>query len=154
MAKSHAIRPQQEGSRQVLLVPQEPWPYMTEKCKSLKKNLEDLVKKNLIPKFVKETGNHKKGTEQVEIAADVEAVRVINCIYGVLDSSSLSNKSIRSSFQKVRMHEQTSPSMVMSITSDKRPKEELGEPNQLSFSDKDLQGVETPHNDALVITLK
>ena len=42
----------------------------------------------------------------------------------------------------------------MSITFDKRPRENDGESNQLSFSDRDLQCVETPHNDALVITLK
>ena len=42
----------------------------------------------------------------------------------------------------------------MSIASDKRLREDDREPNQLSFSDRDLQGVETPHNDALVITLK
>ena len=35
--------------------------HMTEKCKSLKFFLEDLVKKNLIPEFVKEAENHKKG---------------------------------------------------------------------------------------------
>ena len=72
--------------------------HMTKKCKSLKFFLEDLLKKNLIPEFVKEVGSHKKGAEQVEMAADVEAVRVINVIHGVLDSSSLSNKSIRNSF--------------------------------------------------------
>ena len=67
--------------------------HMTEKCNSLKFFLEDLVKKNLIPKFVKEVGSHKKGAEQVEVATDVETVRVINVIHGVLDSSSLSIKS-------------------------------------------------------------
>ena len=61
---------------------------------------------------------------------------------------------IRNSFQKVQMHEQVSPQMVMSIMSDIRPREEEGETQQLSFSDKDLQGMEIPHNDVLVITLK
>lgn len=44
--------------------------------------------------------------------------------------------------------------MVMSIMSDKRPKEGAGEPQQLSFSNKELQGAKIPHNNVLVITLK
>ena len=72
---------------------------MTEKCKSLKFFLEYLVRKGLIPEFVKEVGNHKKGTEQKEQATDIDTVRVINIIHGVLDSASLTNKSIRNSFQ-------------------------------------------------------
>lgn len=42
----------------------------------------------------------------------------------------------------------------MFITVDKHPRKGEGELEQLSFSDKDLQGIETPHNDAPVITLK
>lgn len=40
----------------------------------------------------------------------------------------------------------------MSITAEKSPREWTSE--QLSFSDKDMQGIEKLHNDALVITLK
>lgn len=42
----------------------------------------------------------------------------------------------------------------MSEVSDKRQREGSGGRQQLSFLEKDLQGVETPHNNALVITLK
>lgn len=49
------------------------------------------------------------------------------------------------------MYGKAFPQQIMSIAANKCPIE--GTPQQLSFSDKDLQGVELPHNDALVSTL-
>lgn len=74
---------------------------MTEKCKSLKFLLEDLVKKGHIPKFVKKACSHKKEAEQQLQPTDLWMAGVIDMIYGVFDSASLTKNAIRHNFQKV-----------------------------------------------------
>lgn len=67
---------------------------------------------------------------------------MIDIFHGVLDPIMLMKNAIKSRFHKVQMHGKTFPQVTMSIAADKCPRER--EPYQLSFSDKDLKGLETP----------
>lgn len=86
----------------------------------------------------------KNGKEQ-------KAVSLIEAIHGVLIKAEASKKAIRSTIHRAQPLDKAYPLEVMSIMTNKRSRDE--QIYKLSFLEKDLVGVNTPYNDALVLTV-
>ncbi|KAK3019473.1 hypothetical protein RJ639_005157 [Escallonia herrerae] len=108
--------------------------HSTDDCGSLKRAIEALIKRGQLKIFIA----CKEGREEQE-----ENVRTINTISGGLAAGGSSGQA-----QKAYARE-------VCITSQPPNKKQKNVPlPTISFSDDDLKGVKTPHDDPLVITIK
>ena len=77
---------------------------------------------------------------------------MIDAIHATTNRDSFTKKAMRISIKKAQCYAQAFPMEVMSVTTFK--KERTDERSyKLTFTDKDMVGVDTPHNDALVLSV-
>lgn len=77
---------------------------------------------------------------------------VLNAIHVVTNKDNFTNKAMRISIKKAQCYAQAFPMKVMSVTTFKR-EINYKKSYKLNFIDKDIIRVDTPHNDALLLTV-
>ncbi|XXG79913.1 hypothetical protein AAC387_Pa09g0880 [Persea americana] len=122
--------------------------HRTEECKALKAHLETLVKDGHLRDHVKKEGrdrsrpHHRDADEQ-----DSKPEGIINVIDLALPPKGSSQA--RAEARRASHHKQ-----VLTTASEPAAKKARTEGPRIWFSNRDLEDVEVPHNDPLVLTLK
>ncbi|XXG88874.1 hypothetical protein AAC387_Pa12g1021 [Persea americana] len=122
--------------------------HRTDKCKSFKFHLENLVKDEHLRNYVKEEDrDNGQPPCRDDGGQDSELEAIINVIHfapSPKGSSQARAEARRASHQK----------QVLNAVPEPAAKKAKREGPRTSFSDRDLENVELPHNDPLVLTLK
>ena len=122
--------------------------HRTDECKSFKSHLENLVKEGHLRDYVKEEGrDSSRPPRRHDGGQDSEPEGIINVIHlapPAKGSSQARAEARRASHQK----------QVLTAAPGPVAKKAKTEGPRIWFSDRDLEDVELPHNDPLVLTLK
>ncbi|KAM7461661.1 hypothetical protein LguiA_029782 [Lonicera macranthoides] len=132
--------------------------HMTETCRTLKQFLQGLVEQGILAKYMKrdQTKLIKQSKAADEKGTSTQAVKpvvgVIEAIHGVINKSEATRNHLQARLARARLWAEAHPiKEVMSVLAPSKRDRENNMVYQLSFSEEDLEGVDVPHNDALVI---
>jgi hypothetical protein len=119
---------------------------LTTRCRAWKDFLERLVSQGHLKEFINEEKT-QAGPQTEPEKEDSGEVRVIDVIHGMVDAAA--EETLRAEIRRVACGKQ-----IMSVSAgSKRPHLDSQSGGNLSFSDQDLQRLQMPHNDALVVSL-
>ncbi|XXG81436.1 hypothetical protein AAC387_Pa09g2071 [Persea americana] len=122
--------------------------HRTDECKSFKFHLEDLVKEGHLREYIKQEGRGDGRPPRREADnQDSEPEGVIHVIH-------LAAPPKKSSQARAEARRASHQKQVLTAAPEPSAKKAKTEGVRIWFSDKDLEDVELPHNDALVLTLK
>ena len=120
--------------------------YLTTRCKALKAFLEEQVQARRLQEFI----DHRRTAERLPDALtreEEEILPIINMIHGAM---------VAAAEEKFREDIRTTEArQVMTVGPGvKRPRQNQQAPWQIIFTNKDLERVQSPHTDALVVSLR
>ncbi|WP_208647462.1 hypothetical protein, partial [Corallococcus interemptor] len=122
--------------------------HRTDGCKSFKSHLENLVREGHLRDYLKEEGrDSSRPPRRDDGSQDSEPEGIINVIHIApppKGSSQARAEARRASHQK----------HVLTAAPEPAAKKAKTEGHRIWFSDRDLEDIELPHNDPLVLTLK
>ncbi|XXG47107.1 hypothetical protein AAC387_Pa02g1806 [Persea americana] len=122
--------------------------HRTDECKSFKFHLEDLVKEGHLREYIKQEGRSDGRPPRREADnQDSEPEGVIHVIH-------LAAPPKKSSQARAEARRASHQKQVLTAAPEQAAKKAKTEGVRIWFSNKDLEDVELPHNDALVLTLK
>ena len=127
-----------------------------EDYKTLNQFLERLVEQGHLAKYVKPGGKKpdqpKLVNDEVSIVkANRPVARVIEAIHGIVDISTATRSYLWARLTRAQLWSPAHPIVeIMSVLVPKRDRES-NLMYELSFTEEDLEGDDTPHNDALVM---
>ncbi|KAM7502432.1 hypothetical protein LguiB_001336 [Lonicera macranthoides] len=132
--------------------------HATDTCRTLKQFLEELVEQGRLTKYTKrdETKPNeqprmdKANRDSTQVAKP--AVGTIEAIHGIVNSTEATRNYLRARLARARLWAEAHPvKEIMSVSAPPKRDRENNVVYQLSFSEEDLEGIDVPHNDALVI---
>ena len=123
--------------------------HKTQNCRDLKRHLEDLVTAGHLQQWIDvEKTRAKQGQLPIPLPEDQAPRLVINVIHGMTDPQR--ENALRGEIQRATHLQQ-----VMSVGPLFKKSRTEAKPSQFNivFSEKDLEGIQHPHTDALIITV-
>ncbi|KAJ8615907.1 hypothetical protein MRB53_035279 [Persea americana] len=122
--------------------------HRTDECRSYKSHLENLVKEGHLREYIKQEGRGDDRPPRRDADnQDSEPEGVIHVIH-------LATPPKKSSQARTEARRASHKKKVLTAAPEQAAKKAKTEGVRIWFSDKDLEDVELPHNDALVLTLK
>ena len=122
--------------------------HRTDECRSYKFHLENLVKEGHLREYIKQEGRgNDRPPRRDADNQDSEPEGIINVIH-------LAAPPKKSSQARAEARRASHQKQVLTAAPEPAAKKAKTEGVRIWFSDKDLEDVELPHNDALVLTLK
>ncbi|CAL2271067.1 unnamed protein product [Prunus armeniaca] len=124
----------------------------TDECRSLWYQVEAMLRKGMLSQYRAEPKNkasEEGGSKTMTGNIANEELLEINTIHGQLNL--VEGKEARSRFEKRRAEKVR---RINEITSTSESAKALEKITVISFTQKDMEGIEFPHNDALVVTLR
>lgn len=120
--------------------------HLTEECRALKRHLEDLVAAGHLKEFVDQLGSRPPRADSPD-QDNTDAVGAILTIYSVMGLEH--RERVKSWINEVQECKED-----MTITPPPKRAKSDGRTTTISFSDDDLIGVDFPHDDPLILTLR
>ncbi|XP_028071749.1 uncharacterized protein LOC114274078 [Camellia sinensis] len=123
--------------------------HKTQNCRALKQHLEDLVTAGHLQQWIDvDKTREKKGLDQAPLEENHAPRLVINVIHGMTDPER--ENTIRGEIQRATHIQQ-----VMSVGPPPKKSKTEARPSRFNvvFTERDLEGIQHPHTDALIVTV-
>ena len=147
MVRQDAGRPSNKRRKAILQLSQERG-HLTEQCRAYKYHLEQLVKNGHFRQYIDETKNSQQNIEALKLKIkDSAPIGIIDVIHYGITSHGQRGEMRRAAH--LREVFQVGDSAQMAPAPLRKESTE-----QIIFTNQDLEGVQVPHSDALVVTLR